>query len=68
MTTPLWSYAEVAEHVGVTPATARKYASDGRLPPPDGRVGASPWWHPATITAWQATRPGRTGRPRKASA
>ena len=69
--TAQWSYAEVAAHLGVTPATVRKYASTGRLPVPDGRVAASPWWSPDTIRAWQAQRPGRGvggGRPRKRDA
>lgn len=63
-----WTYAEVAAHLRVSAATARKYASDGRLPAPDGRLGVTPWWWPATIRAWQKARPGRGvggGRPRK---
>lgn len=66
MTAEQWTYVEVAQHLGVSQATARKYASDGRLPAPDGRLGVTPWWRPATIREWQAARPGRGaggGRP-----
>lgn len=66
--TEQWSYADVARHLNVTPATVRKYAALGMLPDPDGKVAQSPWWWPDTIRTWHASRPGRGvggGRPRK---
>ena len=58
--------AAVGARLGVTPATVRKYQH--RTPPltPDGHTGRRPWWHPATVDAWQASRPGQGvggGRP-----
>ena len=53
---------EAASLAGVRPATWRKMVSDGQAPAPDGRIGASPWWHESTITAWLADRPGRGAR------
>lgn len=61
---------EVAALLGVTTATVRSYAARGILPPPDGRLGRTPWWKRGTITAWQKTRPGQGaggGRPRSDS-
>lgn len=68
MTASQLDYAAVAARAGVVVSTLRRYASQGRMPAPDGRVGGSPWWWDTTITAWLAARPGaRTGggRPRK---
>lgn len=62
--TEQWTYADIARHVGVSESTARKYASDGRLPPSTGRLGATPWWEPGTIRAWHRSRPGKGGRPK----
>lgn len=70
----------IADRLGITVGSARTYhgrAEQNRragtpkrkdLPPPDGRVGHSPIWEPATIEAWIARRPGRgygAGRPRR---
>lgn len=52
-----WGVAEVAAHWNVQPVTVRSYLSRGQMPAPDGRIGTTPWWHPATITGWK--RPGR---------
>ena len=48
-----------ADMIGVNVQTLRTYRKDGRLPPPDGRIGRTDWWHPATIRMWQSNRPGR---------
>lgn len=62
-----WTMVEVAAHLGVTYDSVRRYrARDENFPPPDGKLGRTPWWRPDTIKAWQESRPGRTGRPRKA--
>lgn len=55
-----WSVADVAEHLGVSPATVRSYAARGQMPAPDGRIGRSPWWWSTTITQWD--RPGQGRR------
>ena len=49
----LWSVAEVAAYLGVTPSTVTAYRSRGQMPQPDGYVGRSPWWRPETIRAWR---------------
>lgn len=50
------SRTEVAERIGVKPATLSRY----KLPEPDAITGTVRGWLPATIDAWQAGR-----RPRK---
>lgn len=63
-----WTIERVAAELGLTVSTVYAYRRDGRLPPEDGTLGRTPWWHPTTITTWQANRPGRGaggGRPRK---
>lgn len=60
--TEQWTYADVAQHLGVTVQTLYAYKRDGRLPEPDGMLGQVPWWKPATIHKWQAQRPGRGRR------
>ncbi|MGI8682017.1 MAG: helix-turn-helix transcriptional regulator [Mycobacteriales bacterium] len=62
---PLLDTAGVAALLGLAPGSIRTYRVRGTLPPPDAMLGNSPGWHEATIREWQATRPGRTGRPRK---
>lgn len=62
-----WTAAEVAAHLGVTAATWRTYVHRGEAPRPDGYLGRTPWWRPATVAAWDAARPGQGvggGRPR----
>ncbi|MBA3293940.1 MAG: helix-turn-helix domain-containing protein [Geodermatophilaceae bacterium] len=56
------SYADVAALAGVSEATLRKYASQGRLPPPDVRVGRTPGWTEASIRRWLSARPGAGAR------
>ena len=63
LTTP-----EVAALCGWQPRTVSQYASRGRMPPPTGHFGRTPWWDRAVIVAWLEQRPGRGvggGRPRK---
>ena len=59
--------SEVAARLGLAVSTVQTYRRDGRLPSPDGYLGRTPWWRPATIDVWQAARPGRgrAGIPRK---
>lgn len=58
--------AEVGSHLGIAPRSVARYrVRDASFPAPDGKLGVTPWWYPATIEAWQATRQGRPGRPRK---
>ena len=54
--------AQVAELVGVERRTIDQYRQRGTIPPPDGTLGRTPWWHRATIEEWMRTRPPR-GRP-----
>ncbi|OTA27327.1 hypothetical protein B9G54_01475 [Alloscardovia macacae] len=55
------SLTEVARQLGITQGAL----STLNLPEPDAIVGRSRGWLPETIDAWQATRPGHGGRPRK---
>lgn len=52
------SRRQVAERIGVAPDSLSRYA----LPLPDATVGRSRGWLPATIDAWNSTRPGRGAR------
>ncbi|MFD8593959.1 MerR family DNA-binding transcriptional regulator [Kitasatospora sp. NPDC059646] len=56
----LWSYVEIARHIGVQAETVRTYKRHGLLPHPD-RVdsGYRPRWYPETIRHWARSRPGR---------
>lgn len=58
----------VAALLGIAVGSVARYRTRGTLPDPDVMLGRSPGWWPATILAWQAARPGRTGRPRKVRA
>ncbi|GAA2439892.1 hypothetical protein GCM10010405_24010 [Streptomyces macrosporus] len=59
----LWSYREIAAHIGVKPETVRSYRKHGLLPPPDTVEGGRPYWFADTVRAWVARRPGsRRGR------
>ena len=57
--------ADVARLAGITPESVRTYLRRRTIPAPDGHLGVTPWWRPATIEAWLASRPKR-GRPKKA--
>lgn len=56
-----------AKRLGVEPTSISRYLTGGLVPPADGYIGRSPWWHLETVETWIANRPGRTGRPRKAA-
>lgn len=60
--------AGVADLLGVQPETVSVYRArtyKDSFPEPDGKIGGSAYWYRSTIEAWVATRPGKTGRPRK---
>ena len=54
--------SEVAQRIGVKPATLSRY----KLPEPDAYTGTGPravrGWLPETIDAWHQARPGRGRR------
>ncbi len=47
--------------------TVRGYLSRGQMPAADGRDRYGPWWQPATIIDWHASRPRPAGhgKPRR---
>ena len=54
----LWSYAQIAAHIGVQPDTVKSYRRQGVLPEPDVvTVLGQPRWYEDTIRAWSARRP-----------
>jgi len=53
---------DVARYTDRKESTIRAYLSRGQMPPPDGRTGRTPWWHPETIRAW---RPATASTPSK---
>jgi hypothetical protein len=56
--TELWSYAQIAAHIGVKPETVKSYRRHGMLPEPDViTVLGLPRWYASTIRAWSARRP-----------
>lgn len=59
---PLIGYPQIAEMMGVRPATARSYAhrrNAGFPPPDDTTVPDRPRWRTSTFLHWLAGRPGR---------
>jgi predicted DNA-binding transcriptional regulator AlpA len=56
---------EVAELVGMKPASWRARVARGDAPKPDGQFDQrTPWWRESTVAAFVATRK-PPGRPRK---
>ncbi|MFC1419343.1 helix-turn-helix transcriptional regulator [Streptacidiphilus cavernicola] len=56
--TELWSYTEIAAHIGVKAATVKSYRRHGVLPEPDVvTILGQPRWYASTIRAWTARRP-----------
>lgn len=55
-TKPL-TIADVSARLGIKAHTWTAYVARGEAPPPDGRLGRTPWWYPATIDAWEKARP-----------
>lgn len=54
----LWSYEQIAAHIGVKPSTVKSYRRHGMLPEPDATtVLGHPRWYASTIRAWSARRP-----------
>jgi len=59
----LWSYTEIAAHIGVKPETVKSYRRHGMLPDPDlVTVLGQPRWYADTIKAWSARRPSNRDR------
>ncbi len=58
----LWSYREIAAHIGVQTDTVRSYRKHGLLPAPDTKEGGKPYWYADTIRNWVAQRPGNRNR------
>lgn len=59
------SVADVAARFGIAESTVRGYNSAGRMPAPDGHVGAAPWWWSSTIDRYakdRAAGPGQNWR------
>lgn len=50
---------DFAEALAVKLPTLRAYMARGQVPPPDGRLGDTPWWYRRTVDAHVATKPGR---------
>lgn len=66
MSGALLDAAAAASRAGIKTATVYSYRTRGAFPAPDEVLyGRTPVWRPETIDAWLASRPGRTGRPRK---
>lgn len=72
--TEWWGVAQAASHCGIKPSVWRDYVARGHAPGPDDpddddptrpKNHRRPRWRPETVTAWQANRPGRGGRPRR---
>lgn len=55
---------QVAELLGVQPATVRQHRWRGVFPDPDGYVGRTPWWSRERIDEWASLRQ-LVGRPKK---
>lgn len=55
------SLTEIAKQLGITKGALATL----NLPDPDARIGKTRGWLPETIQAWNASRPGKGGRPRK---
>jgi len=58
------SLTEIADYIGVKPATLGRY----KLPEPDAMIGSTRGWNEANIYGWNANRPGKgagAGRPKK---
>lgn len=54
-----WTTSDVATYLGVRLSTVSTYRMRGQMPAPERKLGRTQLWHPATITAWAANRPGR---------
>jgi predicted DNA-binding transcriptional regulator AlpA len=62
----LVSVADIARLLGVSPATAARYADREDFPAPVNRTSGGRVWRREEVLAWgKATLPLRTGRPRR---
>jgi len=63
----LWTVRDCAQHLGISESTWRGYVarSDAGAPSPVERIGATPLWDSQAVTAWNESRPGRGGRPKR---
>lgn len=53
----LWSYADIAAHIGVRIDTVRSYRKHRLLPPADTVERGRPYWYADTIRLWCSRRP-----------
>ncbi|MFT2017001.1 helix-turn-helix transcriptional regulator [Streptomyces sp. 796.1] len=53
----LWSYQDIAAHIGVQTDTVRSYRKHGLLPTPDVVENGKPFWYADTIRDWVLQRP-----------
>jgi len=53
-TKELWTYAQIAELTGKSPATLRVWRNRGKLPNADYFIGEIGWpaWNPSTVKEW----------------
>lgn len=63
----LWSVTKISEYTGIPPHSFTSYVSRGQAPAPTHHVERTRLWDAEAVKTWWANRPGRTGRPRKAS-
>ena len=63
----LWTIQECALHLNIATATWRSYVARGNAaaPRPVRRIGSTPLWSASEVMAWNTSRPGKGGRPRK---
>ncbi|MFQ8869950.1 MAG: helix-turn-helix transcriptional regulator [Varibaculum timonense] len=58
----------IARRFGLSSHTIKSYIELGRFPAPDAAIGAGKaikyGWLPQTVDNWQASRPGKPGRPK----
>lgn len=59
VTMNVYTVADIAELLGIEPATIRSYASRGQMPAPSGKVGRTPYWDKDDIEPWIAERVNR---------
>ena len=60
--TEVAAYVRATFGASIEAVTIRQYASKGRMPEPDVRIGPNGGWSEATINEWWANRPGRGAR------
>lgn len=58
------SRQEVADLAGIKAHSIDAYQKRGVMPPPDGRLGRSPYWLESTVRRWVANRRVGPGKPK----